>query len=64
MDTICDYDEGYDRVDAYEIGWCCGCKCNPKCPYKKKAEEDSRGKSNGKLECGRSLGSNLRTVRY
>lgn len=34
---ICDYDEGYDRVDAYEIGWCYKCKANPKCRYKKKA---------------------------
>lgn len=34
---ICDYDEGYDRADAYEIGWCYKCKANPKCPYKKKA---------------------------
>ena len=36
MDRICDYDEGYTRADAYEIGWCYKCKCNPKCPYKKK----------------------------
>lgn len=36
---ICDYDEGYDRVDAYEIGWCAKCNCNPECPYKKKVEK-------------------------
>lgn len=40
MDRICDYDEGYDRADAYEIGWCYKCKCNPNCPYKKKTEKD------------------------
>ena len=37
MDKICDYDEGYNRVDAYEIGWCHKCKCNYECPMKKKA---------------------------
>ena len=42
MDRICDYDEGYDRVSAYEIGWCYTCKCNPNCPYKKKAEKEKR----------------------
>lgn len=40
MDKICDYDEGYDRVDAYEIGWCYKCKCNPECLYKKKTERE------------------------
>lgn len=29
MDRICDYDEGYERRDAYDIGWCYECKCNP-----------------------------------
>jgi hypothetical protein len=42
MDRICDYDEGYDRVSAYEIGWCYKCKCNPHCPYKKKTEKDRK----------------------
>lgn len=37
VDRICDYDEGYDRADAYEIGWCLRCRANPKCPYRKKA---------------------------
>lgn len=36
MDRICDYDEGYDREDAYEIGWCYKCQCNQECPYKKR----------------------------
>ena len=27
MDEICDCDEGYDRDDAYEFGWCYECKC-------------------------------------
>ena len=36
MDKICDYDEGYDREDAYEIGWCYECKCNYECPMKRK----------------------------
>lgn len=40
MDRICDYDEGYDRIDAYEIGWCYKCQCNPSCPYKKKVVKD------------------------
>jgi hypothetical protein len=42
MDRICDYDEGYDRISAYEIGWCYKCKCNPNCPYKKKVEKERR----------------------
>ena len=45
-DIICDYDEGYDRFDAYEIGWCYRCKCNPECPMKKrtmKEMEDNNG---------------------
>lgn len=37
-DNICDYDEGYTRADAYEIGWCHKCNCNPNCPYKKKTK--------------------------
>ena len=36
MDNICDYDEGYNRSDAYEIGWCYECKCNYECPMKRK----------------------------
>lgn len=40
MDNICDYDEGYNRSDAYEIGWCYECRCNPKCPYKRKSIQD------------------------
>ena len=36
MNNICDYDEGYDRKDAYEIGWCQECKCNHECPMKRK----------------------------
>lgn len=40
MDRICDYDEGYFRVDAYEIGWCYKCRANPNCPYKKKAMKE------------------------
>ena len=30
VDRICDYDEGYDRADAYEIGWCLRCRVNPR----------------------------------
>ena len=26
MDRICDYDEGYTKADAKEIGWCGTCK--------------------------------------
>lgn len=37
IDRICDYDEGYNRSDAYEIGWCFKCRANPNCPYHKKA---------------------------
>ena len=40
MDNICDYDEGYTRWDAYDIGWCAKCKCNPNCPMKKKVERE------------------------
>lgn len=40
MDKICNYDEGYYREEAYEIGWCSNCKANPKCPYKKKSKKD------------------------
>ena len=40
MDRICDYDEVYERRDAYDIGWCYECKCNSECPYKKKVIED------------------------
>ena len=36
-DRICDYDEGYDRLDAFDIGWCLKCKANPSCPYHKEA---------------------------
>ena len=39
-DNICDYDEGYTRWDAYDIGWCMKCKCNPNCPMKKKVERE------------------------
>lgn len=41
-DRICDYDEGFTRADAYEIGWCHKCKCSPFCPYKKKTENDMK----------------------
>lgn len=40
---ICDYDEGYDRADAYEICWCYKCKANTKCPYKLKAIKEVFG---------------------
>ena len=43
MDRICDYDEGYDRYDAYEIGWCYKCKVNSKCPMKLKVIQDVFG---------------------
>ena len=36
MDRICDYDEAYERAEAYEIGWCGQCQANQNCPYKKK----------------------------
>lgn len=36
MDHICDYDEGYSRVDASEIGFCGRCNVNPECPMKRK----------------------------
>jgi len=42
MDNICDYDEGYDRDDVYEIGWCYKCQCNPECPYKKRTMEERK----------------------
>lgn len=42
VDRICDYDEGYTRADAYEIGWCYRCNCNPDCPYKRKTENDMK----------------------
>ena len=42
MDKICDYDEGYDREDAYEIGLCHECKCNTECPYKKKQNREDK----------------------
>ena len=42
MNKLCDYDEGYYRPEAYEIGWCFKCKCNPNCYYKKKAEKDMK----------------------
>lgn len=40
MDNICDYDEGFDRLEAYEIGYCYKCKCNSECFYKKKSTQD------------------------
>lgn len=40
MNKICKYDEGYRSMNAYEMGLCYKCECNPKCPYKKKAIED------------------------
>lgn len=40
MDNICDYDEGYERRDAYDIGWCHECTCNHNCPYKKKTKKN------------------------
>ena len=45
MNKICDYDERYDRVSAYEIGWCYKCKCNSHCLYKKKAEKEMRARN-------------------
>lgn len=44
MDKLCDYDEAYYRSDAYEIGWCNKCNCNPKCPYKKKVKKERNNK--------------------
>ena len=44
MDKLCDYDEAYHRSDAYEIGWCNKCNCNPKCPYKKKVKKEGKNK--------------------
>ena len=38
IDNVCDYDEGYTRADASEIGWCVHCKCNENCPYSQKAK--------------------------
>lgn len=41
VNEICDYDEAYTKVDAYEIGWCHKCKCNPNCVYKKKIKKEN-----------------------
>ena len=46
MDRICDYDEGYDRESAYDIGWCYKCKCNPSCLYKKKTNKENQKSEN------------------
>lgn len=43
MGNLCDYDEAYDRLDAYEIGWCLECMVNPKCPYHIKAVKEKYG---------------------
>lgn len=32
---LCDYDEGFSRLEASDIGWCGTCKI-PDCPYNKK----------------------------
>lgn len=50
IDNICDYDEGYTRADASEIGWCSNCKCNKNCPYYKetKAKTKKRRRKNEK----------------
>lgn len=43
MGNICDFDEGYDRCDAYEFGWCLDCMVNTRCPYHIKAVKDRYG---------------------
>jgi hypothetical protein len=37
-DKLCNYDEAYFKVDAYEMGWCKKCTY-PNCPYKNKEEK-------------------------
>lgn len=46
VDNICDFDEGYDRNEAYDIGWCYKCTCNPNCPYRQKAKKEMKNKRN------------------
>lgn len=36
MVRMCFYDEAYNIYDAYEIGWCARCECDPDCPMKKR----------------------------
>lgn len=55
MNNICDYDEGYERRDAYDIGWCHECKCNPKCPYKKKQNEYEKRQNSYYYKTNRNL---------
>ena len=38
---LCDYDEGFSRLEASDIGWCGTCKI-PDCPYNKNLEEKRR----------------------
>ena len=49
MNEICDYDEGYDREDAYEIGWCYECKCNYECTMKRRVLLEEFKKVGGNL---------------
>ena len=44
MNEICNYDEGYDRRDAYELGWCYECKCGKNCPGKRIAEQEKKNR--------------------
>lgn len=38
---LCDYDEGFSRLEASDIGWCGTCKI-PNCPYNKNLEEKTK----------------------
>ena len=43
-DLLCDYDEAYNRFDAYEIGWCLKCG-HKQCPFHIKAVKEHYGVS-------------------
>lgn len=38
---ICDYDEGFTRLEASDIGWCGRCKISS-CPYNQNLNEKIR----------------------
>ena len=39
---LCSYDEAYDIYDAYDIGWCEKCDCDPNCPMKKEMIKNTK----------------------
>lgn len=42
---FCDYDEGYTREEASDIGWCGKCRIK-ECPYNKDLNEKRRMRFN------------------